>query len=238
VPDISLIVPVWDNLYLTQTCVTQFLHCTDGDLEVIVVDNGSSDWTWRWLEEVMVEEPRVRAIHNDTNRGYGPALNQGLMVAKGEYLVCLNNDVIVLHPNWLETLIEPLRTNLYQICGGRMIHQNGWVEVDGWIPDYLEGYCLAFHRYFLSDVGFFDEQFAPAFVEDVELCWRAGRHGYLMKRVKIHLYHLYGKTTYVTHASEVPHRDITRVNAEYFRQKVREGNDTPIYPEGWVPETR
>lgn len=235
-PDISLIIPVWDNLDLTQTCVTQFLHCTESDVGVIVIDNGSSDWTWRWLGGVAEVEPRLHIIHNDTNRGYGPALNQGLMMAQGEYLVCLNNDVITLHPNWLEILIAPLRENHKLLCGGRLITKNGWVEVDGWIPDYLEGYCMAFHRQFLTDVGFFDERFAPAFVEDVELCWRAERNGYRMQEIKVPLYHLYGRTTYITHAEEIPHRDITKKNVKYFTEKVRGGNDAPFYPEGWVPE--
>jgi GT2 family glycosyltransferase len=235
-PEISLVVPVWDNLHLTQTCVTQFMLCTESDLEVIVIDNGSSDWTWKWLCEVEKGEPRLHSIHNEVNRGYGPALNQGLMISKGEYLVCLNNDVVVLHSNWLERLVAPLRENRKLICGGRTIRQNRTVEVDGWTPDYLEGYCLAFHRQFLTDVGFFDEKFAPAFVEDVEICWRAERHGYEMREVSIPLYHLYGKTTYITHAAETPHKEITRTNVVYFRQKVREGHDTPYYPPGWVPE--
>ena len=235
-PDTSLVIPVWDNFYLTETCATQFLHCTNSDLEVIIIDNGSSDWTWKWLSEITEVEPRLRAIHNDTNLGYGPALNQGLMIAQGEYLVCLNNDVIVLHPNWLEMLIAPLRENHKLICGGRLITGSHVLNVDGWTPSYLEGYCLAFHRQFLSDVGFFDDNFAPAFVEDVEICWRAERHGYMMKRVRIPLHHLYGRTTYRTHAAETPHQEITKRNITYFREKVRAGNDTPFYPEGWVPE--
>jgi GT2 family glycosyltransferase len=236
VPEVSLIIPVWDNLELTKTCVTQFLHCTESDLEVIVIDNGSTDWTWRWLSEVAEVEPRLRIIHNDINLGYGPALNQGLMAAFGEYLVCLNNDVVVLHPNWLEILIAPLRENHNLICGGRLITGSNSLNVDGWIPAYLEGYCLAFHRQFLTDVGFLDDEFAPAFVEDVEICWRAERHGYMMREVRTPLHHLYGRTTYQTHAKDTPHQEITRRNIEYFRKKVRGGNDTPFYPEGWVPE--
>ena len=238
-PDISLVVPVWDNLVLTQNSVMMFLYCTHSDLEVIIVDNGSSDGTWAWCRQVMEDEPRFHAIHNKENRGYGPGLNQGLMAAKGEYLVCLNNDVVVYHTEWCEQLVAPLRANPRLICGARVISGNRWVEVDNWVPDYLEGYCLAFHRQFLTDVGFFDEHFAPAFVEDVEICWRAEQHGYQMELVPMvasGLHHLYGKTTYVRHAADTPHREITRRNAEYFRKKVREGNDAPFYPEGWVPE--
>jgi GT2 family glycosyltransferase len=232
-PEITLTYPVWDNLHLTKTCTTQFLHCTESDLEIVIVDNASSDDTWKWLTEVAAGEPRLRVIHNEVNVGYGPGLNQGLAVARGDYMVALSNDVVVLHPNWLELLIQPLRANPKLLVGGRLITTNANCNVDGWIPPYIEGYCMAFARCFLTEVGFFDERFAPAFVEDVELSWRAVCNGYELHVVKVPLQHLYGKTTYETHASDVPHRAITSRNVEYFRSKVREGRFEPLYPVGW-----
>ena len=72
---------------------------------MIVVDNGSTDGTPDYLAGVsdMANVP-VTVVTNATNRGFPAAVNQGLKAARGEYLVLLNNDVVVT-AGWLEQLI-------------------------------------------------------------------------------------------------------------------------------------
>lgn len=248
-PEASLIIVAWDNFPLTQRFVSQCLGETEGDVEVIVIDNGSTDLTTQWLDGMTYIEPRLTFIHNTENQGYPRALNQGLMIARGDYLVCLNNDLIVLRASWLQELLEPLRENPKCLVGARMIEGNEQVNVDGWTPDYLEGWCLAFHRQFLSNVGWFDEGYSPAFVEDVDLCWRAECHGYEVMQCPAFewgyegvvmlngpLHHLYGQTTYITHRFDTRFWEITPPNIARFRAKVRAGDDGPCYPKGYKRE--
>jgi O-antigen biosynthesis protein len=72
---------------------------------LIVIDNGSTDETELYLAGVrdMAAVP-VTVIRNTTNLGFPAAINQGLRVARGEYLVLLNNDVVVTD-GWLDQLI-------------------------------------------------------------------------------------------------------------------------------------
>ena len=73
--------------------------------ELFVVDNGSTDGTPDYLAGVSdVADVPVTVVTNATNRGFPAAVNQGLRAARGEYLVLLNNDVIVTD-GWLEQLI-------------------------------------------------------------------------------------------------------------------------------------
>jgi GT2 family glycosyltransferase len=253
VPEFSLVIVAWDRLDCTRRFVRQCLRDTDGDLEVIVVDNASTDGTQEWLsrESRNADKP-LYWVRNAVNQGYPRGLNQGLRVANGEYLVALNNDIVVIYSNWLQQLVHPIRADRKTLVGARMIHGNHQVGVDGWTPSYLEGWCHAFHRDFLTEVGFYDEVYSPAFVEDVDLCWRAAAHGYSVVQdpafewtpegnlTEGSLYHIYGATTYTPraqggHREDTRHMEITPRNVAVFRAKVRANDIRPFYPEGWTP---
>ena len=101
----SIIIPCWGQLAFTRQCLAALKSHTRRPWELIVVDNGSTDGTPDYLAGVsdMASVP-VTVITNATNRGFPAAINQGLKAARGEYLVLLNNDVIVTD-GWLEQLI-------------------------------------------------------------------------------------------------------------------------------------
>ena len=85
---------------------------TGPNWELIVVNNGSTDGTADYLAGVQDASPvPVTVIANATNRGFPAAINQGLQYARGEYLVLLNNDVVVTD-GWLGQLIGLARQSL------------------------------------------------------------------------------------------------------------------------------
>ena len=101
----SIIVPCWNQLEFTRQCIRALKTHTRPPWELIVIDNGSTDHT--------ADLPGGRAgwggragdgDPNTTNRGFPAAINQGLKVARGDYLVLLNNDVVVTD-SWLEQLV-------------------------------------------------------------------------------------------------------------------------------------
>ena len=100
----SIVVVTYNELGDTLRCVDSVYNCT-GDFELIFVDNGSTDGTRGYLQELAKIHPNVKVILNDSNAGFGPACNQGIAIATGEYVVLLNNDCIVT-PNWLDRLIN------------------------------------------------------------------------------------------------------------------------------------
>ncbi len=101
----SIIIPCWNQLEFTQQCVAALKRHTREPWELIVVDNGSTDQTGIYLAglQAMAAVP-VTVVANTKNRGFPAAINQGLQIARGEYLVLLNNDVVVTDA-WLDQLI-------------------------------------------------------------------------------------------------------------------------------------
>jgi glycosyltransferase involved in cell wall biosynthesis len=101
----SVIVPCWNQVEFTRKCLHALFRQTAPSWELIVIDNGSTDGTGSYLAGVQDASPApVTVIGNGTNRGFPAAINQGLQYARGEYLVLLNNDVVVTE-GWLSQLI-------------------------------------------------------------------------------------------------------------------------------------
>jgi glycosyltransferase involved in cell wall biosynthesis len=101
----SVIVPCWNQLEFTRECLRALFEHTHRPWELIVVDNGSTDGTGEFLAGVQAEgRVPIAIVRNERNRGYPAAVNQGLRVARGDYLVLLNNDAVVTE-GWLEHLI-------------------------------------------------------------------------------------------------------------------------------------
>ncbi len=90
VPRLSVIVVSWNTLELTRAALQSVdTHLASVAHEIIVVDNASTDGTQEMIE---AEFPRVRLIRNADNRGFGKANNQGMAIARGEWLLLLNSD--------------------------------------------------------------------------------------------------------------------------------------------------
>ena len=101
----SVIIPCWNQLEFTRKCIAALFRRTGPNWELIVINNGSTDGTADFLGGVQDVSPvPVTVIANTTNRGFPTAINQGLQYARGEYLVLLNNDVVVTD-GWLEQLV-------------------------------------------------------------------------------------------------------------------------------------
>jgi glycosyltransferase involved in cell wall biosynthesis len=101
----SIIIPCWNQLEFTRQCIASVLRHTRGMWELIIIDNGSTDATAGYLANLRDAAPLpVTLISNSKNLGFPAAINQGLGCARGEYLVLLNNDVVVTE-GWLEQLI-------------------------------------------------------------------------------------------------------------------------------------
>jgi glycosyltransferase involved in cell wall biosynthesis len=101
----SIIIPCWNELEFTRQCITAIKNHTHPPWELIVIDNGSTDGTGIYLAGVRdLAAVPVTLVTNTTNLGFPAAINQGLQLARGEYLVLLNNDVVVTD-GWLDQLI-------------------------------------------------------------------------------------------------------------------------------------
>ena len=117
----SIIIVTHNNLKYTKLCLESINRITDyHPFELIIVDANSTDGTLEYLSSM----PEVRLVRLEKNYPYSYSLNRGIQVAKGEYLCFMNNDVIIVQPKWLKTLIECASSDpRIGIVGPRLCHQ-------------------------------------------------------------------------------------------------------------------
>lgn len=103
-PKVSIIVPVYNvEKYLAQ-CIDSILSQTFDDIEIICIDDGSTDSSGKILDVYAQSDNRIVVVHRK-NFGYGAALNCGLDLAKGEYIGIVESDDCIL-PEMYEVLYE------------------------------------------------------------------------------------------------------------------------------------
>jgi GT2 family glycosyltransferase len=102
-PELSVVVPAWDNLTFTQLFVESVRRYTDVPYELIIVDNGS-----QWEAANYAKVAADHAVMNDANLGFARGMNQGLALARGRYVAFCNNDA-VLPPDWAGQLLQSAR---------------------------------------------------------------------------------------------------------------------------------
>ena len=98
---ISVVIPSWNRCALLLACLASVQAQARDDLEVIVVNDASTDET---VNRVTREHPQVRLIHLAENLGFARAVNRGIRAATGEWVLLLNNDV-TLAPRFLERML-------------------------------------------------------------------------------------------------------------------------------------
>lgn len=110
---ITISIPVLNNWELTRQCLTSMAGNTGRrDIEVVVVDNGSSDETARECRPLgeSLFGKRFTHLRQERNLNFGPASNLGARMGTGEQILFLNNDTI-LTPGWLDPLVKALETD-------------------------------------------------------------------------------------------------------------------------------
>jgi GT2 family glycosyltransferase len=106
-PLVSIIIPHWNGIDVITECLESLQRATYPNLEIIVVDNNSTDDSVNYIRKTF---PKVVIFENGLNEGYAGGCNRGSEIAKGEYLLFLNNDTIH-EPNWIEPLVQLLEKN-------------------------------------------------------------------------------------------------------------------------------
>jgi GT2 family glycosyltransferase len=197
------------------------LRHTRSPYELILVDNGSTDGTPEYLQEIRGRQgpTRVEIIRNETNVGFPAGCNQALAKATGRYLVLLNNDT-VLTPGWLEGLVAcslqdwpgvglvgPV-TNAAPDAQGIRVPYTRLEDLDGFAAQRrtafagktqvvfrLTGFCLLIRREVLDRIGILDERFGIGFFEDDDLCVRAREAGFrLLVAQDVYIHHFGNRT--------------------------------------------
>ena len=183
-PKVSVILPCYNGEKYLRQCVDSILNQTMADLELICVDDGSSDSTLVILENYRAVDDRVRVL-TQANAGAGAARNNGLRHARGEYLSFLDADDF-FEPDMLREAVdaaEQYRAD-YVVFGSDRYHMDTesfaevpWTIRRSDIPPYMPfSYRQLTDNVFLSFVGWaWDKLYRRSFVEENNLWFQEQR---------------------------------------------------------------
>lgn len=104
-PKVSVIIPVYNTEKYLKDCVESVLHQSFRDFEIILVDDGSTDNSPILCDELCEKDTRIRVIHK-RNEGLSMARNDGLAIAKGNYVLFLDSDDFWINRDDLDLLVK------------------------------------------------------------------------------------------------------------------------------------
>jgi GT2 family glycosyltransferase len=254
-PGISVVIPSRTGRALLETCLptvsSQSCHLP---VEIIVVDNGSDDATPTWLADGW---PQVRCIVSPAPLSFARSVNCGIAAARYSHVCLLNNDML-LEPGFFEALWDAFAAVPDLFCataqilfppgvrreetGKAVMAQSGPddfpVRCDEPLPGedltwvlYGSGGCSLYDAAKLRALGYVDEDYEPAYVEDMDLGWRAWQQGwptvYVGGAVVEHR-HRATTSRYYTPA------ELDRVlEANYLKFLVRAVDSRPLFRRLW-----
>jgi len=175
----SIVILNWNSYKLLEDCLNAISKNTNRkNIEVIIVDNGSSKDDVEFIKSIGSEFP-IKTIFNSKNLGFVVGSNQGIRKADKDSDICLLNVDAVVQKNWLNELYETLmnhpRAGIVGPLGNEVPsgHQReGYVEQDTVTPN-LYGFCMLIMREVIEKIGCLDERYIIGGYEDNDYCIRS-----------------------------------------------------------------
>lgn len=238
----SIIIPSYNQKGLLLECIESIEAYTAPPYEIIVIDNGSEDGT---TEELLGRGGTIRVTKNEQNLGFARAINIGLMMAKGNYIVLMNNDVLVTE-GWLDQLLNCLSSNKEIGAVGPVTN---YISGEQQIPvpyedtrgmrefsiafnkrdatkwkrcDRLVGFCILMPRSTFEDVGYLDEGYEIGNFEDDDWILRLRFQGKQMMIAGDTFVHHYGSVT-MKGLGQQGFIQVNQRNEDFFTQKWGRG---------------
>ena len=147
---ISIIVPVYNVKEYLNDCVESIINQTYKDIEILLVDDGSTDSSGNICEELAQKDQRIRVFHQ-TNQGLSSARNLGIDNSKGDFLAFVDSDDSI-HPQMIEILLGLI--NKYDaelsVCGFERVYENDSILYSEFKN--IDSYCKT-SRQVLSNLG-------------------------------------------------------------------------------------
>ncbi|MCA9752976.1 MAG: glycosyltransferase [Gemmatimonadetes bacterium] len=240
-PSASIVILTRNQLPHTQRCLESIERHTPEPHEIVVVDNGSTDGTVKWVADWAASRPHVLLLENLGNRGFGAGCNAGIAAAHGREIVLLNNDTVVTS-GWLTGLLDVLddhpdcgivgpMTNY--ASGPQVLAQPGYGDLDELDAFALEraaefagqshaarrlpAFCWLVRRTLIDAIGGFDPVFGLGNFEDDDFCLRAAQAGFSARYALDVFVHHVGSRTFA--GEKIDYREAMERNFEIFKAK-------------------
>lgn len=173
----SIVIPTYNHCDdLLKPCLESIINYTSlNDIEIIVVANGCTDNTKEFLKNYPYP---INVVWMDAPAGYTKSTNEGIKLAQGEFVILLNNDIILLSQeknSWIETLVKPFNKDPKVAVTGPV--KFSW-DCGGVTREAMAFWCVMIRKSIFNQIGILDEIFSPGMGEDGDFCIRAVKAGY------------------------------------------------------------
>jgi GT2 family glycosyltransferase len=200
---VSIVIVNWNGEEVLPECLRSLLGLNHKDIEIVIVDNGSTDGSVDVIHEICGGD--VKIVRLEKNVGFAAGVNIGVENAAGEFIAALNNDMVV-EPSWLDQPLELLQNesvgivscrqmNYYDrskvdglyhyitkdlifmpVESGRAYHKDGPFSTPGYVISANGGSAVIRAKVF-KDLGGYDANFF-GYMEETDFCMRAFLRGW------------------------------------------------------------
>ena len=254
-PIVSIIIPVYNQFNYTYNCLKSIIDNSGNKIsyEVIIANDCSTDITTQ-IEKII---KNINVVTTTKNLRFLKNCNNAAKHSRGKYILFLNNDTQV-QENWLLPLVELIeKDEKIGAVGSKLVYENGmlqeaggifWNDASAWnygrmddptLPeynyikevDYISGAALMIKKSIWDKLGGFDENFAPAYYEDSDICFSIRKMGYKV---------MYQPASVVVHFEGISNgTDVSEglkqyqvVNQKKFLEKWKNVLEKENYPNG------
>jgi len=187
-PIIDIVIPSYNGKHLLEKHLASTIKNSPGVNRVIVVDDGSVDCTEQWLKDKF---PDVVCLHQKQNKGFTVSVNLGVKYSKADFIILINNDVSPL-PGYLNSVMAYFEDEkVFAVSfneknsswpmlswGGKINFSRGEDKTKPRYSAWASGGSAIFKKSTWDKIGGFNEIYAPAYWEDIDLGYRAWKMGY------------------------------------------------------------
>jgi N-acetylglucosaminyl-diphospho-decaprenol L-rhamnosyltransferase len=199
---VAVVIPAWNGVDYTRGCLASLKADAAAGAELLLIDNGSVDGTAEFLAAL----DGVTVITNPANRGCATAWNQGVKAASREWIVLLNNDV-VMAAQWLDGMVAFAEESGVDVVTPAIREGPLNYALPAYAKDFVRemkpvqrlgvanGICFMVRRRVFEKTGFFDEKFRIGQFEDEDFFLRAKLAGFKLGTTGRAFLHHFGSVT-------------------------------------------
>ncbi len=207
----SIVIAVCNMVGFTRLCIDYIRKNTVVPYELIIVDNGSTDGTREYFEELS-KESDVHYLRNEKNLGPIIAINQGIRASKYEYICQIHNDAIIFEKGWLEKIVSAMerdpKIGIACLAGRQYIRKDSSCDentlkhnilsaglnepMKNEIEDIavIDGMCFVFTKALIEEIGLLDETYGMMHFYDMDFSLASLKAGYRNVAVNVLAFHI------------------------------------------------